>query len=105
MRNTNDIPELKKHYTSSIYTFSNWGIALQDFLGIGLEVWAWENPTIWGNPRGISVYSFNEVISILIHCLSIAHSFLLLVLNSQSICRVLYAEVTLLHHIRRYGKF
>jgi hypothetical protein len=36
----NDIPELKKHYTSSIYTFSNWGIALQDFLGIGLEVWA-----------------------------------------------------------------
>jgi hypothetical protein len=27
----NDIPELKKHYTSSIYTFSNWGIALQDF--------------------------------------------------------------------------
>jgi hypothetical protein len=24
----NDIPELKKHYTSSIYTFSNWGIAL-----------------------------------------------------------------------------
>jgi hypothetical protein len=56
----NDIPELKKHYTSSIYTFSNWGIALQDFLGIGLEVWAWENPTIWENTRGISVYSFNE---------------------------------------------
>jgi hypothetical protein len=46
--------------SSSIYTFSNWGIALQDFLGIGLEVWAWENPTIWENTRGISVYSFNE---------------------------------------------
>jgi hypothetical protein len=29
-------------------------------LQIGLEVWAWENPTIWENTRGISVYSFNE---------------------------------------------
>jgi hypothetical protein len=56
----NDIPELKKHYTSSIYSFSNWGMALHDFLGISLQAWAWENPTIWENTRGISVYSFNE---------------------------------------------
>ena len=56
----NDIPELKKHYTSPIYSFSNWGIALHDFLGISLQTWAWENPTIWGNTSGISVYSFNK---------------------------------------------
>jgi hypothetical protein len=28
----NDIPELKKHYTSPIYTFSNWGIASTNIL-------------------------------------------------------------------------
>jgi hypothetical protein len=51
---------LKKHYTSSIYLFTHWGIALHDFLGISLQTWAWENPTIWENTRGISIYSFNE---------------------------------------------
>jgi hypothetical protein len=30
------------------------------FLGIGLEVWAWENPKLWENTSGINVYSFNE---------------------------------------------
>jgi hypothetical protein len=29
-------------------------------LGIGLDMWAWENPTIWENTRGLSVYAFNE---------------------------------------------
>ena len=56
----NDIPELRKNYTLTNYSFSYWGRALQDFLGVGLDMWAWENPTVWGNPRGISVYSFNE---------------------------------------------
>jgi hypothetical protein len=23
-------------------------------------MWAWENPTIWENTRGLSVYAFNE---------------------------------------------
>ena len=61
----NDIPELKKNYSprdySPInYSFSDWAKALQDFLGIGLDMWAWENPTTWGNSKGISVYAFNE---------------------------------------------
>jgi hypothetical protein len=56
----NDIPELKKHYTSSIYSYAEWAYALRDFLGVSLEVWASENPKIWENENGISVYSWNK---------------------------------------------
>jgi hypothetical protein len=56
----NDIPELKKNYSPINYSFSDWARALQDFLGVGLDMWAWENPTIWENTRGLSVYAFNE---------------------------------------------
>ena len=61
----NDIPELKNNYSprdySPInYSFSDWAMALKDFLGVGLDIWAWENPTIWENTRGLSVYAFNE---------------------------------------------
>jgi hypothetical protein len=38
-----DIPELKELYALHTYSFSDWANALQDFLGIGLEMWAWEN--------------------------------------------------------------
>jgi hypothetical protein len=55
-----DIPELKELYALHTYSFSDWANALQDFLGIGLEMWAWENPKLWENTSGINVYSFNE---------------------------------------------
>jgi hypothetical protein len=29
-------------------------------LGISIEVWAWENPTVWGNYRGANAYVYNE---------------------------------------------
>jgi hypothetical protein len=56
----NDIPELKNNYTFSSYSFSEWAMALQDFLDVGLDDWARENPKIWDNKNGISVYSYNK---------------------------------------------
>jgi hypothetical protein len=34
----NDIPELKNNYTLPNYSFSHWAMALQDFLGVGLDM-------------------------------------------------------------------
>jgi hypothetical protein len=48
----NDIPELKELYAGEKYCFTGWAEALKKFLGISIEVWAWENPTVWGNYKG-----------------------------------------------------
>jgi hypothetical protein len=55
-----DIPELKELYTAPVYCFTEWAEALKKFLGVSLEVWAWENPTVWGNYRGANAYVYNE---------------------------------------------
>jgi hypothetical protein len=56
----NDIPELKELYAGEKYCFTEWAEALKKFLGISIEVWAWENPTVWGNYRGANAYVYNE---------------------------------------------
>jgi hypothetical protein len=56
----NDIPELKNNYTFPSYSYAEWAYTLRDFLGVSLEVWASENPRIWENENGISVYSWNK---------------------------------------------
>jgi hypothetical protein len=42
----NDIPELKKLYPARVYCFTGWAESLKRFLGVSIEVWAWENPTV-----------------------------------------------------------
>jgi hypothetical protein len=53
-------------YAGEKYCFTEWAEALKKFLGISIEVWAWENPTVWGNYKGANAFypSFSPLFNV-----------------------------------------
>jgi hypothetical protein len=52
-------------YAGEKYCFTEWAEVLKKFLGISLEVWAWENPTVWGNASTNILKFFVFILSII----------------------------------------
>ena len=74
----NDIPKLKQAYKGEDYHYTDWEAALNIFLECTFREWAYDNWEIWGNSKGMGVFSCSlsfgvEIYDALTHNMIIIH--------------------------------